>query len=306
MTNLEKIHLLKDTIVQLYCKEGRSKSYISRLLEVDRNTLTCVMNNEWHLEQANVHYLSPSKRKFLNRYKRFIKDRIDSDMPLAKIAELLDVSRHFLSVKFINHDPGCKEAYRQYNIRKKNKTRKRIEKKKQESGYIYDPEDLENEEWRPILGYPGYLVSNMGRFKHYSERYKSYHLLLGYKNKYCGYYYIGLGKKNLAIHRIVAHTFVSGYDEEHNTVNHKDGNKENNKASNLEWISQAENNLHKYRELKCAPSYKTHDFNEIILNDKYHFKTIRALAKFLNLSETQTARYLYNKTANNPYDFKLV
>ena len=39
MTNSEKAELLKDTIYQLYSKEGRSKSYISRLLEIDRKIL---------------------------------------------------------------------------------------------------------------------------------------------------------------------------------------------------------------------------------------------------------------------------
>ena len=36
MTQKEKIEMLKETITFLYEKEGRSKSYISRLLCVDR------------------------------------------------------------------------------------------------------------------------------------------------------------------------------------------------------------------------------------------------------------------------------
>lgn len=306
MTNLEKIHLLKNTIIQLYCKEGRSKSYISKLLDIDRKMLTYAINTEWELKKANTHHLSPSKQKFLDKNKKLIKDRLDSNVPLAKIAGELKVPRDFLSLKFISHDPGCKEAYKQYTQRKEERKHERIEKEKMKSRYFYDPEDLDEEEWRQILGYPGYMVSNMGRIKHYSKRHDSYHLMFDQKNQYSGYHYIKLNGKNLAVHRIVAHTFVQGYDESHNTVNHKDGNKDNNASFNLEWVSQAENNLHKYRELEYSPSVRTHNFKEIILNDTYHFKTIRALAKFLNLSESQTARYLYHHTANNPYNLRLV
>ena len=43
------------------------------------------------------------------------------------------------------------------------------------------------------------------------------------------------------IHRLVAEHFVDGRNE---TVNHKDGNKFNNHASNLEWVSMSDNNKH--------------------------------------------------------------
>ncbi len=306
MTNLEKIYLLKSTIERLYCKEGRSKSYISKLLSVNRKILTYVINHEWKFVQANIKHLSPSKRKFLNKHRLMIKDRLDSGIPLSLIAKELSVSRYFLSVSFIKHDDACSIAYEQYQKRKERDTNKRIQNFKDKSKYTYDPKDLEGEIWHPVLGYEGYMVSNFGRFKSYSKCYKAYRLLTPYQNHLSGYLYIVINRKNLAVHRIVAHTFVSGYDNAHNTVNHKDGNKTNNTADNLEWVSQSENNLHKYRDLKYNPSHKKHYFKEIILNGVYHFKTIRSLAKFLDLSETQAARYLYNHVANNPYDFKIV
>jgi len=59
--------------------------------------------------------------------------------------------------------------------------------------------------------------------------------------------------KNLLAHRIVAETFLEN-KENLPTVNHIDGNRENNSVENLEWCSQAENvrhmvNMHKQRYL---------------------------------------------------------
>jgi predicted DNA-binding protein YlxM (UPF0122 family) len=45
------------------------------------------------------------------------------------------------------------------------------------------------------------------------------------------------------VHRIVAMLFCEGYSEDLH-VNHKDGNKSNNRASNLEWVTALENTQH--------------------------------------------------------------
>ena len=48
------------------------------------------------------------------------------------------------------------------------------------------------------------------------------------------------------IHRLVAEAFISKNTDKEQ-VNHIDGNKENNCATNLEWCSQSENMKHSYR-----------------------------------------------------------
>ena len=108
---------------------------------------------------------------------------------------------------------------------------------------------MDIEIWKPVVGYEGfYEVSNLGRVKtlHYNR------LLKPNKDKY-GYYKVSLrlnGKsKSYTVHRLVAMAFV---DNPYNKpcVGHKDETKTNNFASNLEWVTWAENDrmpLHRKR-----------------------------------------------------------
>lgn len=68
------------------------------------------------------------------------------------------------------------------------------------------------------------------------------HILAGQPNGK-GYLRVSIGKKLMFIHRLVAEKYVPNPD--HKTqVNHKDGNKLNNSADNLEWVSNQENRKH--------------------------------------------------------------
>ncbi len=54
---------------------------------------------------------------------------------------------------------------------------------------------------------------------------------------------IGKVKKSYAIHRLVAEAFLQN-PLNLSIVNHKDGDKLNNKVTNLEWVNQSENRIH--------------------------------------------------------------
>ena len=67
-------------------------------------------------------------------------------------------------------------------------------------------------------------------------------VLKGQKNGK-GYLRVTIGKKFMFIHRLVAEKYVPNPNN-FPQVNHKDGNKLNNSADNLEWVSNKQNRQH--------------------------------------------------------------
>ncbi|MEK5104348.1 NUMOD4 domain-containing protein [Cytobacillus sp. FSL M8-0252] len=110
--------------------------------------------------------------------------------------------------------------------------------------------------WKNVTGFEGlYQVSNIGRVKslgRYRERKDG--LLIKVKEKVLmvrtdskGYEKVDLTKggkrKTVLVHRVVAQAFIPNSNNKPQ-VNHKDGNKKNNKVSNLEWNTISENIKH--------------------------------------------------------------
>lgn len=90
-----------------------------------------------------------------------------------------------------------------------------------------------------------YLISNYGRV------YNSYmNIFLKPGISGSGYYFVYLstvyGQKMMQLHRLVMLTFEPIENADQLQVNHKDGNKLNNKYYNLEWVTRSQNILHAY------------------------------------------------------------
>lgn len=104
-------------------------------------------------------------------------------------------------------------------------------------------EALSGEKWKPIKGFDGYFISSFGRV--WSNKQKC--RFLGTYPDGCGYYHVRLyinGKQfDKLVHRLVAETFVKNPNE-YKEVNHKDEDKCNNRADNLEWCTRTYNILY--------------------------------------------------------------
>ena len=114
-----------------------------------------------------------------------------------------------------------------------------------------------NETWVPVKGYEGrYEVSNMGRIKNlnYYGRGKSAILNLSAKSRYLKVTLVDDdGKsKTFWVHQLVAQAFLPEPEEGQNQINHINGEKQDNKATNIEWVTPLQN----ARNPNTFPNYR--------------------------------------------------
>ncbi len=117
---------------------------------------------------------------------------------------------------------------------------------------------MDQEIWKPIPGYEGiYAVSNQGRVMRLLTRTngKAGNILSPQRNTY-GYRHVNLYKsghhKCVVVHRLVMEAFV-GKCPDGIQVNHKNGDKSDNRLENLEYVTPQENSIHAYQVLGRKP-----------------------------------------------------
>lgn len=126
--------------------------------------------------------------------------------------------------------------------------------------------DFIMEEWRDIVGYEGeYQVSNLGNVRSVTKKVRTKNgayatkkgKMLTQTKRTKGYLCVNLssnGKSRcVEIQRLVAVAFIPNPNN-YPCVNHKDENKENNSADNLEWCTYSYNNTYGECRKKASAS----------------------------------------------------
>jgi hypothetical protein len=142
--------------------------------------------------------------------------------------------------------------------------------------------------WKSLdfLGYPDYMVSNMGKVK--SLKFGKEKILRQCKLK-DGYLYVSLSKNNkqktFKVHRLVAQMFIPNpYNLPQ--VNHKNEIKTDNNVNNLEWCTASYNNSYGTRLERVS---KTSGKKIIGTNEK----------ETLTFNSAREAGRNFNKTSSN-------
>lgn len=101
-------------------------------------------------------------------------------------------------------------------------------------GFTWD--EIGNEEWRLVPGFPNYEVSALGQVRNANTR----NVLKPLRGPAGRPQVCLTGRARRFIHQLVCEAFWGPRPEGY-TVDHLDGDRLNNRAENLEWCSRAEN-----------------------------------------------------------------
>lgn len=159
--------------------------------------------------------------------------------------------------------------------------------------------DLENEIWKQVIlenidmSDKQYFVSNLGRFKNSSGI-----IMNNYKVNDNGYIRVYIYNKTYSLHRLVALAFIEN-TENKEQVNHIDGIKLNNSVENLEWVTNTENQIHKFK-IGLGNNFTRKIIQyDLEMNKIKDFNSIIEASKELNIGKSNIRGVLtnYRKTA---------
>lgn len=140
-------------------------------------------------------------------------------------------------------------------------------------------EQVQQEQWKPIVykdePIVKYEVSNMGNVRNI----KTGRILR--PGLHAGYLTVGIYDKSTRVHRLVANAFIDN-PENKPAVNHINKVRNDNRVSNLEWTTNAENNAHKTASLT---DYSTNQHKAVNRLDKVTGEVLHQYDSILDAAE---------------------
>lgn len=167
--------------------------------------------------------------------------------------------------------------------------------------------EMSREEWLDVPGFENlYRVSDRGNIYSISRNGTKGGLLKQHLDRY-GYKKVVLYKNNkphyFTVHRLVAMTFIDNPDG-FETVNHINGDKENNSVENLEWLSKKDNLKHSYKSnlqrLKNQPIIAT----RVSDGKEFRFFSQKETARKLGIHQRSIWRAMEQKRTLHGYYFE--
>lgn len=129
-------------------------------------------------------------------------------------------------------------------------------------------------EWKKINGFSHYSASSDGKIRND----KTNKILKPWKTKN-DYNVVSLGENGVVVkryvHRLICETFIDN-PKNKPQVNHKNGNKDDNRIENLEWVTSKENHIHRSKVLGIK-STKEHMTKMINIATEINKKPVRCI-----------------------------
>lgn len=173
--------------------------------------------------------------------------------------------------------------------------------------------NLTGERWKELELKKGtsrkrYAISNLGRLVSFQEKVEDGYVLRHGRTQ--GYPSVSIGKigkrQNFYIHRLVAEYFANQKSDKHSFVIHMDHKKENNKASNLKWVTQDDQIKHAMKDPNVIARLNSDEGKKLNIDKVRQIKialfkskkqpTLKSLAKRFKVSDMQIHRI---KTGEN-------
>lgn len=117
--------------------------------------------------------------------------------------------------------------------------------------------------WKDIPGFEHYQASSLGRIKSLSRLVRSGPLpglrrtpetiIQPFSAKNTGYLQVMIGRRKYSAHRLIAMTWCDGFFDGA-CVDHKNGDRTDNRPENLEWVTNSENLKRSFQNGRVSPT----------------------------------------------------